>query len=331
MKARTLKALVRGLAVVVVTWCLAMALFSALPGDAARTLAGPQATQADLARVRERLALDAPLWTRLAARARTTLHRPSVNAGDGTHADCTDLVVVHVDLGRSYVYRRPVAELVAKRLPASLALAIVTACVTLAMGAALGFVAASGRRSNVTASARVVSALPAYAVGLALHELFARRLGWLPIESSLTSAPLASRSAVLPVVTLTLAMLGPYVALARDRWRAIAREPFVLAAVARGMSSRRALWRHGRRQVFGELLALACIDAGALVGGSVLTERLFRWPGLGSLAIEALLGRDVPTLGGVVLVGAAAVALASTVGEWGRAATDPRLDDGSRT
>lgn len=329
MKARTLTALVRGIAVVAVTWCLAMALFSALPGDAARTLAGPQASQADVARVRERLALDAPLWARLAARARTTLHRPGAKAGVGTHADCTDLAVVHVDLGRSYVYRRTVAELVATRLPASLALALATACMTLTMGAALGFAGAFARRSHVTASARVVSALPAYAVGLALHELFARRLGLLPIESSLASATLAARAAVLPVVTLTLAMVGPYVALARDRWRALAREPFVLAAVARGMSRRRALWRHGRRQVLGELLALACIDAGALVGGSVLTERLFRWPGLGSLAIEALLGRDVPTLGGVVLVGAAAVAIASTAGEWARAATDPRLDDGS--
>jgi len=322
MVTRVFLHLARAMGVVCVTWTLTMALFALLPGDAARTLAGPRASQTDVARLRAHLALDRPLTERLAARLRVTFHR--ADAIDSVHVNCTDIGAVHFDLGRSYVYGRPVTVLLAERLPASLALAALSAALTLALGIVLGFAARSGRAAILVSASRVLSATPAYAVGLALHELFARRLAWLPVESSLATLRAAVASSALPAATLAAAMLGPYVALARRRWAEIACEGFVVAAIARGASARGATWRHGLRAVSGAVVSLACVDAGALVGGAVLTERLFRWPGVGSLAIEALLGRDVPTLGGVVLVGATAVALTSTLGEIARAFADPR-------
>lgn len=323
LAAAAVHAIARATMVTIACFFLTFALFDALPGDAARALAGAQSNAADLARLRSANA-GTPEGASYTFSPSRFVHRPRHHAGQAER--CLDLALVHVDLGQSYVYRRPVRVLLEKRLGPSLALALAVATSCTALGVFLGFVAhGRGARRRVLPALRVVSAVPAFVLGLALHELLARQLGWLPLEAHLGTLGESARALVLPTLTLTLAMLGAYVAVAHARWRELAASAFVRAAEARGASAASALWRHGKRQVFAALVSMACLDAGLLVGGAVLTERLFRWPGLGSLAVEALLGRDVALLAGVVVTASTFVALATAVGEALRPLFDPRV------
>lgn len=317
------RAAARALVVTLCCFFLTIWLFEALPGDAARAIAGAQASAADLARVRSAGAESSRDARSVFARLGRVVHR--ADPREGAHATCIDLGVAHLDLGRSYVYRRPVRALLADRLGPSLALATSVAATCTLLGLLLGFVAhRAPRRVALVPALRALSAVPAYVLGLLLHELFARHLGWLPLEARLGTLGESARAMVLPLATLTLAMVGPYAAVARERWDELAGAGFVRAAEARGASDRAALWNHGKRQVLGALVAMSFLDAATLVGGAVLTERLFRWPGVGSLAVEALLGRDLDLLAGVVVVAAATVAAATALGEALRPLFDPR-------
>lgn len=323
------RAVVRVLAVTCATWLVTFSLFSSLPGDPARAMAGPQAAHAEVEQLRRTLRLDDPWPSRVRAYARRSVHSAS---SPQSHRSCAAFGSMHVDLGFSYVYRRPVAKLLAARLPPSLALAGAVAASAVCCGIFLGFLARSRPHGALLVQAsRLVSAVPAFALGLLIQEVAARRLGWFPLEASMTTWSSALHAAVLPALTLTAALAGPYVAVAHAHWLELAESSFVRASVARGAAPASALWRHGRRQVFTRLVAMASLDAGALVGGTVLTERLFRWPGLGSLAVEGLLARDVAVLSSVVVVAALGVSVANTCGELVTRAFDPRLREEPRT
>lgn len=316
------RALARATLVTICCFFLTITLFELVPGDAARALAGAQTSAADLARLRASGDQRVTVRASYAARMQRVLHAPRAARA---HDTCFGVGPLHVDLGRSYVYRRPVRTLLADRIGASLVLATTVALMCTSLGLFLGFIAQRrGTRAPLVPTLRAVSAIPAYVIGVLLHEVFARRLGWLPLESRLGGGGASAEGLVLPALTLTLAMLGPYVAVAHARWQELAHAPFVRAAEARGATPRHALWRHGNRQVFGALAAMSFLDAALLVGGAVLTERLFRWPGIGSLAVEALLGRDLDLLAGVVVLSASVVALATALGEALRPVFDPR-------
>lgn len=323
-----IRASLRVLAVVAAAWALSFALFSTLPGDRARAMAGAQASRADVDTLRRSLLLDAPWFLRLARHARNSVHPATISLD---HRDCATLGPMHLNFGHSTVYRRPVTALLRQRVGPSLALAVTVSAAATALGLLLGFYSRKhGRARSLVPASRIVSAIPAFALGIALHEVFARRLGWLPLEASLDSFGSALRSAVLPVATLTATVVGPYVAVAHERWKELERAPFVIAAIARGDSPARALWRHGNRQVAAHLIGMASLDAGTLVGGAVLTERLFRWPGLGSLAVEGLLGRDVMVISATVVVAATGVVVANVAGNLLVMALDPRAAESDR-
>ena len=316
------RAFIRAAIVTICCFFLTMTLFEVVPGDAARAFAGAQASAMDLTRLRTSRADGSSNRASCIDVAARYFHGAR---SAGPHETCAAFGPVHLDLGTSYVYRRPVRTLLAERVGASLALAasVAVACATL--GVFLGFVSRElGAAVSLVSTFRAVSAVPAYAIGVLLHEVFARRLGWLPHETHFETFGQSVRSMVLPLATLTLAMVGPYVAVAHERWQELARAAFVRAAEARGARPSHALWRHGNRQVFGALAAMSFLDAALLVGGAVLTERLFRWPGVGSLAVEALLGRDLDLLAGVVVLAATVVAVVTAVGEALRPLFDPR-------
>ena len=329
---RFVPALARAVALVATIAVFAAGALSLLPGDRARLLAGPQASAHDVERLRQALELDAPWTVRTKAAVARAVHRsPQPGASADAHESCVAAGPLHLDLGMSQVFRAPVARLLRARLFPSLALAVGATLATVATALALGYLAArSARLRAIVTAGRVVSAIPAFSIGLALHEVFARRLDWLPLETSLSGAGSAVVSFVLPMATLALAMVGPYAALAESHFAELKHAPFVQAAVARGRGPAGALWVHGHRLVLGRLATMACLDAGLLVGGSVLTERLFRFPGLGSLAVDALLGRDLPLLVGVAMLGAAAVAFASAVAEGLRGFFGPRATPTAR-
>lgn len=301
-----------------------------LPGDPLRSLMGPQAREADLARARVERGLDRPLGERYLRYVARLVHRAAPPSPSDEHAACEPLPLgLHVDLGHSFSYRQPVAKLVAKKLPATLELALVATVLQLALGLTLGSIAATGRGrprdDAMMGLAALLSAAPTFVVGLLLQHFFAYRLGWFPLDGY-GSTP-GERLAAIALPALTLGVWGS--ALFARLWRAelgdaLTAEP-VRAARARGASRLGAAVAHAVRPALGPVVQLTVLDLGALVGGAIVTERIFRWPGLGEMAVVAVQNRDAQAVVGVTLVAASAIVFATWLADVLGLLLDPRL------
>jgi peptide/nickel transport system permease protein len=300
-----------------------------LPGDPVRMVLGPQARPADVERARRVYALDEPMsvqyvrfWTRL-------LHGANAQAG-GDHRGCAEIGVgLHVDLGFSYRYRKPVVKLIADKAPRSLELALAALLLQALIGLSTGVFAASRRGTWLDqlatgASLATVSA-PIFALGLALQYLLAHRLGLLPHDGYGDTPSEQLRSLVLPALTLGLFGAALYARLSRDEVGRLMDQDFVTAARARGASRSRALLVHALRNALIPLVTLLVLDLGALIGGAIVTEKLFRWPGMGAMAVDAMIHRDGPVIFGTVLFSAVAIVVASLLVDVVTVALDPRL------
>jgi peptide/nickel transport system permease protein len=314
--------LLRSLALVVGAASLAFLVARTLPGDPVRMLVGPQASPADVARARQVYALDRPLGTQY-VRFWTRLVHPA-NAGTD-HKSCSAVGPAHIDLGMSYRSRKGVAALLASKAPNSLALALAAVFVQLVLGCAVGTYAAH-RRGRLPdevsiAAAMVAVSAPTFLLGVALQYVLAHRLRLLPLDGS--SGDL--RGLVLPALTLGLYGSALYARMARDELGRALESGFAASARARGASSLRVLLVHAWRSAMNSMLSLAMLELGGLVGGAVVTEKLFRWPGLGALTVDAVVNRDAPVLFGTVLLSAAAIAVTSLLIDTVEVVLDPRL------
>ncbi|MSQ67942.1 MAG: ABC transporter permease [Gammaproteobacteria bacterium] len=258
---------------------LVFALIHLTPGDPVEAMLGESATSVDRAALRTALGLDAPLsaqWWRF-VRA----------LADG-------------DLGRSLASQRAVATLIAERLPQTLVLALAAMGVALALALPLGLYSAlrAGTRWDLFTSTLAVlgMALPSFVLGPLLMMVFAVQLGWLPVAGGDTPAAL-----VLPALTLGLALAALLTRMVRAAVCEVLSEPYILAARARGLGAARVLWRHALRNAALPVLTVVGLQLGALLGGAVITEMVFGWPGLGQLTIEAIQHRDYPLVQGCVL------------------------------
>ncbi|HTJ84069.1 MAG TPA: ABC transporter permease [Polyangiaceae bacterium] len=286
-----------------------------LPGDPVKAALGPQASPADVERARAAYGLDVPAPVRFVRYARRLVHTGGT-AGEQGHESCGAIGPVHVDLGTSFTYRKPVIELIAKRLPASIELALAAMLVQILLGLSLGALAAArrGKRTDdaIVATSVVLGATPTFVVGLLLQYVLAYRLGWLPLDGSGASSGDTLRALALPALTLGFFGTALFVRLVRTELGRALGEPYVIAARARGASRLRAGAVHALRNAIAPIVQLGVLDLGALVGGAVVTERIFRWPGLGELAVVAIQNRDAQAIVGVTLVSAVGV-VASTV------------------
>jgi peptide/nickel transport system permease protein len=271
-------------------------LIHAAPGDPASVLAG-QSGAADpvfIAQLRHQFGLDQPLSTQL------WLY---VSA------------VLHGDLGVSHSQGRTVASLIGDRLPATLLLTGAAFVFALAAGVALG--AAAARRvgtwvdSLLTVVALFFYATPIFWVGLMLVLVFSVWLGWLPsfgmntVGAGLTGLTAMWDVAVhllLPALTLGLFYMAVYARMTRSAMLEAIGQDYVRTARSKGATEGRILRRHVLRNALLPVVTLAGVQAGQLIGGSVLVETVFAWPGIGRLAFEALLARDYQVLLGVFLV-----------------------------
>lgn len=249
--------------------------------------------------------------------------------------------VVRFDFGESFVDRRPVVERIGDALPYSLALNGIALVLTLAIALPLG-VAAGGRPEGLfdRASGSVLFALyslPAFWAALLLQTLFAVKLGWLPLYGVASDAApggfagLLDRLAhmALPVVCLTYGSLAFFARIVRAGVAEARNADYVLAARARGMSRRGALWRHALRNALLPLITLLALVLPALLSGSVIIERIFAWPGLGRLYLDSILSRDYPVVLALSLIGALATLAATLAADIAYAAADPRVRDGT--
>jgi peptide/nickel transport system permease protein len=301
-----------------VIWAVVSLTFvidNVLPSDPARMVAGPQARPADVARIRGQLGLDRPLLVQYGAFLKRLVHlRPSVAAPkDSAHATCATLGLVHVDLGKSYQQRRAVIDILAERLPRTAFLALAALLVQGLLGVGSGVLAARFHaraldRAIVLGSLLGVSA-PTFILGLALQYLLARRLRLLPVDG-FGHTPYEHLVAVcLPALTLGIYGAAYYTRIVRDDMIGLLEQDFVRTARAKGAGEAAVVLRHALRNALLPIVTMLGLDLGTLVGGAVVTETLFRWPGIGQLSVTALLDRDGPVIVGTVIVTSTAIVL----------------------
>lgn len=242
------------------------------------------------------------------------------------------------DLGESFRWRRPVTGLIADRLPWTVLLVGLATLLAALIGVAAGTLAAwrRGRRGDTAALGGflVLDALPAFWIGLILMIVFGATLGMAPSFGAVTpGAGLTGRAYLgdvaahlaLPLATLTLASLGAMFLVARYALLGVVREDFVLVARARGLSEPAIALRHALPAASLPIVTLLLLRLGFLVGGAVVVESVFTYPGLGRLILQAALARDYPVLQGALFVLALAVIGANLLADLLYPLCDPRV------
>jgi|SRR5687768_3748638 ABC-type dipeptide/oligopeptide/nickel transport system permease component len=258
---------------------LVFSLIHLVPGDPAQSMLGDSAPPEDVARLRQTLGLDRPLLAQYQA----------FLGG-----------VARGDLGKSFRYGTPVTTEIKSRLGRTLQLAVAAMAVAMAFAIPLGIVAAVWRGTSVDHAAMTLSlvgiSMPNFWLGPLLAILFAVVLGWLPVAGTGTAAHL-----VLPAVTLGAALSAILARMTRASLLEELRELYVLAARARGVSRFRAVLRHAFRNSLIPVVTIIGLQFGAVLTGTIITETIFAWPGVGRLLIQAINFRDYPLIQGCIL------------------------------
>jgi peptide/nickel transport system permease protein len=321
-----------GLFVMWATTSLAFLVEHALPSDAARMVAGPQARPQTVEKIRKDLGLDRPMYVQYARFVGRLVHTgPSViDKKDTEHATCSAVLgSLHVDLGRSYQQRRPVVAILAERFPRTLMLALAAALVQALLGVTAGVLAAARKRTwidhlAVSGSLLGVSA-PTFVIGLVLQWVVAYRLRLLPLDGFGETASEHLACVILPAVTLGVFGAAYYTRMVRDEMLGQLGQDYVRTARAKGLSGAAVVIRHALRNALLPIVTILGLEVGTLVGGAVVTEALFRWPGLGALSVSAMLDRDGPVIMGCVIITSAAVVISTILVDVAYAVLDPRV------
>jgi peptide/nickel transport system permease protein len=312
--------LVKTVLVTVVVVLLSFFMIHAVPGDAATVMAG-QAGYADetyMKNLRAEYGLDQPLPVQLWAYVGR---------------------VAHGDLGTSFVRREKVLSIIMERLPNTLLLDVFALLVAAGGGITLGAMAArrpgSAGDSAVTTLAMLFYSVPQFWLGMMMVLVFAVWLNWLPpfgIETmgaeytGLARIADVGQHIILPGVTLALYFLAFYARLTRTAMIEVSSLDFVKTARAKGISERQVQRRHILRNALIPLVTYAGLQASILVGGSVLVENVFSWPGIGTLAYQAVQARDNPLLLGIFIVSSVLVCLFNLFTDIAYSLVDPRVE-----
>ena len=277
-------------------------------GDPATLLVSQDATQADIAQIRRAYGLDQPLsvqYARFVSRA------------------------ARGDLGYSYRQGLPVAELIAERLRATCELALAGLAVAVMLGIPLGIVAAARHGSVLDTTAMTVALLgtsvPSFWLGLLLIIVFGVELGWLPISGSGTLKHL-----LMPAFVLGGFYAAQISRLTRTSLLEVLAQDFVRTAWAKGLAMRAVLLKHVLRNATLPVMTVLGMDFGRMLGGAVVVETIFAWPGMGRLAVQSVLGRDFPVVQGTAIMGAAIFLAVNLLIDLLYGWVDPRLRASNR-
>jgi len=315
---------------------MAFVVNNLLPGDATRMVAGPQARPADVARIREQLGLDRPPLVQYALFWKRLVHvgPREVDARDRAHANCAVVVPLgasglHVDLGKSFQTRRPVVQMVSDGLPRTLALTLAGILVQLLIGVTTGVLAAAWRgswldRLLVGTSLLGISA-PTFVIALMLQYVLAYELRWLPYDGFGKTLGEHARCLVLPALTLGIYGAAYYTRLVRDEMTVLLVQDWVRTARAKGVAPWSVVTRHALRNALMPVATAVGLDFGMLMGGAIVTETVFRWPGLGQASVQALLNRDGPVILACVIVTSVAIVLSNLAVDLAYPRLDPRV------
>jgi peptide/nickel transport system permease protein len=269
-------------------------LLYVLPADPVRQIAGRSATPETVANIRRELGLDQPFIVQFGRYLWGLLHG---------------------DFGRSYLQKTQVAELIASRLPATLLLMAAGIFCELVLGLTMGIVAAlaKGRIADqvLMMTSFVTVSAPQFVVSLLLLYIFAVQLSWFPVGGYGTF-----RHLVLPAVTLGMMRSSMVEVLAAD---------FIRTARAKGLTRTRVILRHALPNAILPVIAMIGIDIGVFMGGVVVVESVFGWPGIGQLAWQAIQRIDIPIIMAVTLVSAIAIVLGNLLADLITPFIDPRI------
>jgi len=303
--------LVWGVGVLIAVGIVTFILIYILPADPARVIAGPRASADAVARISHQLGLDQPLPVQLA----TYLGRALTG-----------------DLGHSFSQNQDVLPLILSRFPATLELALAGLFVELGIGIPLGLLAATHRDSVYDRGATILSIVlvsaPSFWIGL----LLIHYLGFLPHQLAGIDVfpiggykPLDLRYLILPALTLGFAGAAYYTRLTRVTMIDELHADYVRTARAKGLIERTVTRRHAFRNAVGPILTQIGLDLGFFLGGVVVVEQIFGWPGVGKLAVDAIRTADVPLIMGTVLFATLCIVLANLFVDVLAAMLDPRI------
>jgi peptide/nickel transport system permease protein len=311
--------LLQAVPVILAILTLNFLLLHLAPGDAAQVLAGEagSASSEYMAQLREQFGLDKPVWVRLLLYMKNMLS---------------------LHLGFSFRHSMPVLDLILQRLWPTLLLMGVTLILSVGAGIVLGLLAAarvgSWRDTLISILALVSYATPLFWIGLMLIVVFSLKLGWLPTSGMETVAAFhegwarvadIARHLVLPVITLSLFYMALYTRLMRAAVLEQAGMDYVATARAKGLTETRITLTHVLRNAILPVVTMAGIQTGSLLGGSIVVETVFAWPGLGLLAFQSLFARDFNLLMGIFFLSASLVVLVNLTVDLLYTLLDPRI------
>lgn len=303
MAAYILRRLIQSALILLGVSFITFVLLFVLPADPVRQIAGRAATAETVENIRQQLGLDQPFLVQYG--------RYIANLFQG-------------DLGRSYLQKTEVAELIASRLPATLLLMLAGISAELVLGLTMGIVAAlmRGRMGDqvLMMTSFVTVSAPQFVVSLLVLYIFAVRLGWFPIGGYGTAAHL-----VLPALTLGILGSGWYSRMMRSSMIDVLRADYIRTARAKGLGRARVVLRHALPNAVLPIIAMIGIDIGIFMGGIVVVESVFGWPGIGQLAWQAIQRVDIPIIMGVTLVSACAIVIGNLIADLITPIIDPRI------
>ncbi len=315
-----LKRLLQAVPTILVIVCLNFALLQMAPGDAADVLAGEagSATPEYMAQLRQKFGLDQPIHVQLVVYLKQ---------------------VLTFDLGHSFRHGMPVSELIISRLGPTLLLMVTVFLAAVLFGALLGSIAARNinrwQDGLVSVLTVLAYATPVFWAGLMLIVVFSIKLGWFPTSGMQEIAAFhvgwdrvvdIAHHLVLPAATLTMFYLALYTRLMRASALEQSSMDYVVTARAKGLTERQIARRHVFRNALLPVVTMAGVQAGALLGGAVVVETVFAWPGLGLLAYESLFARDLNLLLGIFFICACLVVVVNLVVDIVYSMLDPRIE-----
>jgi ABC-type dipeptide/oligopeptide/nickel transport system permease component len=306
-----IRRLLQTVPVLVVTSLSVFLLLRLIPGDPASVIAGPDASPSEVAVVRQSLGLDKPLPQQYVLWLKHALTG---------------------DLGTSYMTHRSVGSLIKLAAPATAELALAAFILTLAIGVPLGIMA--GVRTNsiwdvgLAGFAAVMQGIPNFVLGVIYLLVFTLALGWLPPGGRVDPLvqPLEGlRSLILPAITLGLPGAAIYARFVKTALAEVMTQDYVRTARAKGLAGFNVVVRHALRNALLPSVTIAGIQFGRVLGGTVIIEAIFAWPGMGRLALDAISDRDYILVQGIILLLVLAAVLVNLLTDLSYGILDPRI------
>ena len=316
MGAYLIKRLIQLIPVLILASMVIFAVMRAIPGDPALVYAGPDATPDQLEAIRKDMGLDQPLPVQYLVWVEH---------------------ILRLDFGSSYTSKYPVMDLIRQRAPATVELAVAAVLLQVLIGIPLGIIAALNQRRTidfiVSGYCAIVMSIPNFWLGILLIIFFALQLGWLPPGNRiefLSNPGIAWKSLILPAFSLALFASATVTRFTRASMLEVLGEDYIRTARAKGLRERVVVIRHALRNALIPVITIVGIQFGYMLGGAVVVESVFTWPGMGRLIMQGIANRDYTVVQGALILFVAVFVLLNLLIDLSYASLDPRVRLGGK-